>query len=799
MSKPAAAPRESGTQTSVSGGASKKSSRASKKPAAAPPAPRKSDLSEWYAAQYLAGVGVSGAEGEERFRRLLAEFPVRVPEGGATYPMTGRARMPNFLQLKLRYPLGPEGYTCLAMEATSGKHTAHYAYAYWRRGREAENPEYICVSPTFDSRDGEYRRRFIRYPVFAETYEALASDLAPFEDAVIALTAEAKLELRAIAYPGEDSRTVAEKADEIRLMVVAFAVALALDLWESTRGLLMAHTSESYARLMVGLAAVRPDLVKAGEALNARTQGKMIIFYRGSTNVFVVQCGQKIVPMYTREAMQAFDYNMAAWRELAVAQLAGDLVLNFLSPAFSLYNQWTYIEGADENLFENPAMEDRYTRGRVVEEAARSLREARRLLGGPKVSQSYYTEELSAHVYESIEYAQSFLLMAPTALVHTMEDVGWSLRSVAAFVRRAPIQWPAAVHAFADIDNAAHYLFDAAYGAHCLHAKLGVAHTDLHGNNMTFYMWGLADREVVEGKTVKYEPYYADPVVAYVTGPRGEADTYVFPATGASCCLIDYSRCILGPLFRARLEEGRSPGYATHFYRDQTNRVMRTLHRYAPAFVEKNETALKAAVLANFDAVFPVLCAVDFIAIGRNMGAALVDAMATVDEHEVRPFQVSRAGIDLAARLEKEAQELFVTGLHDLAEAAGSRRQMPSPAFPGAALLERVFGEWLFSRWAAREPRRLRTAQLVDAYNYNNPLRYSGADYAKYPPWARFDEIERHLGDYKLTDLFERGVEPFLAALRPGARVEIIAERLRAEQEKLDGKPVATASSWLDE
>lgn len=103
-------------------------------------------------------------------------------------------------------------------------------------------------------------------------------------------------------------------------------------------------------------------------------------------------------------------------------------------------------------------------------------------------------------------------------------------------------------------------------------------------------------------------------------------------------------------------------------------------------------------------------------------------------------------------------------------------------------------------RWAARAPGRIRTAQLVDAYNYNNDMdRYSGSDYAKYPPWGRLDELERHLGEYKLTDLFERGVEPFLAALRPGARVEVIAEQIRARQEKLDGKPVSAASSWIDE
>jgi hypothetical protein len=765
-------------------------------PSRAGPARKTSDISEWYAAQYTESVGLAAIEGGARFKGFVETFPARSGHPTHVYPSTGRQRvMSGFLSLKLRYPLGPDGYSCLAMVATVASTSAHFGYAYWRRGREAEGPEYICVSPTFDSRDGEYRRRFIRGPVFLAAYEKLASELAPFEEAVLAM-AGGSLELKSVAYPEDAAERTITQAADTRLPILAFTVALALDLWEVQRGMLMVHTSEAYVALMTKIAKMQPSLLKEGGRL--AHSAATAVFRRGSGDQFTVQCGQKLVPMFTREAMQALDYNLAAWRELAVTRLVGDLVLNFVSPSFALYNQWTYVEGADSALFENAAMEERYARGKAVEAATRSLREARRLLGDAE--QNYHTEELSARVYESLEYAQSYLLMSPVALAHTMEDVGWSMRSLSGYVRYAPTQWPAAVDAFADPDTATRHLFELAYAAHCLHTKAGVVHTDLHGNNMTFYMWGLADeiKTSASGAETTYAPYYDDPVVAYVAGPRGEADTFIFPATGDSACIIDYSRCILGPAFRPRLEEGRSPQYATNFYRDQVNRVMRAFHRYAPEYVAAHQNAIKAAVLANFEAVFPVLCAVDFIAIGASIGALLAEAAQPLVD-EARPFEVARAATTLALRLEEAGRELLITGLHDLAESAGARREMKTPGFPGATLLERVFGEWLFPRWAAREPARVRTAQLVDAYNYNNELRHDGADYAKYPPWARLDEIERHLGEYKLTDLFERGVEPFLEALRPGARVEVIAEQIRARQEKLDGKPVSTASSWLDE
>ena len=58
----------------------------------------------------------------------------------------------------------------------------------------------------------------------------------------------------------------------------------------------------------------------------------------------------------------------------------------------------------------------------------------------------------------------------------------------------------------------------------------------------------------------------------------------------------------------------------------------------------------------------------------------------------------------------------------------------------------------------------------------------------------------KHLGGLKITDLVEEGLGPFLHSLRPNARADVVAERLRAALEKEDGSPAtAAASSWLTE
>jgi hypothetical protein len=739
-----------------------------------------------------------------QYRRMLKNYPQANAMGHPEYPMTGRIRMRSFLELKLHCPLGAEGYACMAMTATVDGATAHYAYAYWRNGASAE-PEYICVSPTYDSRDGEYRRRFTQWREFATKYEEKSATLAPFEEAVNRAVAEGTLQLDARVYPETAAAKIVEEAQRARALQRALAVALALDLWNVQQGLAQAHTNKAYQQIMKIFAEKEGHLLARSRMVATPTDEYYDTFVRVADDSTAPQCGQKLVPLSLKEAMQAGDPAFAAWREIEVTRRVGDLVINFITPSFAIYNQWAYIEGSGAALYENASMGERYARGRVAATAVDALRDARQRLaaGAQELGHSMATDEMDAHIYEGIDYAQQALLMAPVALLHTMEDVGWGLQSIGQYARRAVDgMLPAIKDAYATPDMAARHIFEYAYAAHCLHTKIGVVHADIHPNNMTSYVWGMSVEVKGTGAPAREDAaaqismaaYYSDPFVAYVLGPRGEADTFLFPASGDSACLIDYSRAILGPAYRERLEAGRSPQQAANFYRDQVGRVVRAFHRYAPAYVEKHQEAIRAAALANLKAAFPILAAIDYIAIGRSIATVLEAELAVPADEGVRQYHVAHEAVQLARELERAALAHLIAGLQELV--TSPRGEVP--AFPGETLLRTIFGAWLYPAWVGREKLRMRDMQLVDMYNYNNALEYSGTDYAKYPPWARLDVIERHLGALKLTDLFAGGVGPFLAALRPGARVELVAEELRRAQEVLDGQPVEIATSWIE-
>jgi hypothetical protein len=768
--------------------------------------------------------------------------------------------MSKFLELKLRTPLARAGYNCTVIGGSILNIKTHFALIYWPIGAQLKEvlanpdiPAYITVSPTFTSRDGEFRRRMLPLTSFMKSCEEYAAQLAPFEEALLQMLSASELTLYTEMF-GEPNSAVDQTIDESRLAVLALSVALMLDLWDNRELLIAVHVFPDYAKLIAAIAT--PQLLEA--SLNVPRLARDRFVSGIDVDRFSVISGIKLIPMFVREVNQPFDLNLGAWRELEVAKAVGDLVVSYVSPAFALFNQWSYIERTGPELFENLAMHERYRRSQQMDSSITELRNSRCALSLDCASETplepelrtYHTEELSAQLYESLEYAQSHLLVSDTTIMHSIEDVGRTLHSWPTYVRRDVAVPPSHLTLFSDLGSFARLMFDYVWGAHCLHERLGVVHGDLHANNLTVYWWGRAEwvervtKPGMAGFERKYTAAYEDPVMIYVAGPRGEADSYIFPAAGISGCLIDYSRAILGPAFRPRLEAGRTPQFATNFYRDQVNRVMRLLHRYAPEYVAANQDAIKGAAFADFESVFRALCAVDFIAIGTSAALA-IEVAGAADAEERRPYPVAAGAVELARQIERAGRSALIGALHEIVAHARAKRgggclfdcaadcdcsefvsKFPAAAAAiradqdtvvkeggstsartnantsaGATLIATVFQDYTFSRWSARVGDRAKKVQLVDAYNYNNSIDgVSSSDYAAWPRWARIDEIEKHLGDLKLTDVIAGGVEKFVATLTGrDLSFEVLAAQSRADAERMDGSPVAAASSWLDE
>lgn len=765
------------------------------------------ELYRWMSVQYREAVGLAGSEGGARYQRVIDGYPT-VPPDDPRVAFCGRTRMSRFLDLKLGWPLSGQGYVAAAVSARFKGHSRTVvAYFYWPRGDTAGMPEYVALGHTYDSRDGEYRSLFTNWEAFEFFERALAGLLEGVERAVLDAVGERRLKIDVDRFPSTDQ---ASGPDLGRLAVRALAVVVLREAVNRSYGVaLPPHVSAPYRQFAADVAKAFAETFQSVAAETASAAAADAIYnaihalfagIAGTADDGAMQCGQKLVPMFVKETERPNDVGLAAWRELELNELATELVLNFCSPSFSIYNQWTFVEGATADLFENPPMRDRYRRGETAVAAVADVRAARRHL---RSAETLPEAELAAKLYDGIEYAQSFLELSDVAMVHTLEDVGPTFTQLA---EHEPVANPRDVQSLGFIGllqagrhTLERHLFEAALAAHCLHGN-GVAHTDAHAANMTYYRW--------HGSLI-----IDNSVVAYAIGDAGEADTYMFPAAGDCLCLIDFSRAIIGPGYAARLERRISRHEVDNFYRDQGGRVLRALHRYAPRFVEQHETQLRAAVISSFDSVFAALCAVDFVAIGRNLSetfdaqlSRLRAAAAAATEASTPPPWLTAAGIEalaagiaLGRELERAGLELFLGRLTAIAAAVDGAGPMPPLTPPGLEIIPKVWAAWRFPAWAAaRADSGAPAATLVDAY-MNKPLRWSGREPSEYPPWARLENLAAHLGkEFSSPDeLFARGTAPFLAALRSGARFGAVAEQARAESARRDGKASASSSPWI--
>jgi len=896
---------------------------------------------DWLKNQYIESVNFSGSE---RFKNIIKHFPKEAPK--LKYPLCGFKRIESFLYLKTKYSFDPDGYVTGVLwgeiGGTKDNTHSHFAYVYWKKNIHNEihtslNPEYISISPTFDSRDGEYRKRFITYETFMLAYNAFSEELSQFEDAIVEIVGENKLALHITFFPYDEK--LAQEYKHSRLLLKIFAYSLALDLWEYHTGLLLNHTNSKYKKIINRIGGDYPKLIMLSKSMLQKNE-KIYLNFTQPTFTTEIHCGQKIIPLYYNEIMNVEDYNLSSWREVNINKLISDLVLNYITPSFPLYGDWTYIFDSDLSLFENDAMHNKYAISDICEYTIHKLREAREKIntidaetdlfinpisssqlglrplgaknniadddiadddiaddniadGGAEIIKvaseeehieaksefmsaiieegvmpNYNTNEYNAMLYEDIEYSHSNLIMSKIALLNVVEDVGWTLFSVNNYITKSLNHIPVIRNLMANKDISYHYIFNYLYAAYSMHAKLHIVHSDIHSNNLTINLWGgfpLSNDidDFIEPDS--FDKIYKKATVVYATGAN-DTDIYLFPATGINATIIDFSRALIGPGLRSKLQEdGRGEQYATNFYRDQVNKVMAAFNRYAPTFVVQNQEAIKSAILSNFELVFPVLCCIDCMAIGgclvnyfetsinqinaeNNKGSInikksiiksgrgekndaygngrggktpkkkkskkelksatmpaklfksqtqikldkFIPILLVEDYSSIESFIASKK---LAQEIEKMGRELLIKGLSEIVNfVKGEKSDLPNIKSPAKVIIDALFAQY---NLANIDPNI--KYDIVDGYNFNNEMKYSGSHYKKFPPWANIDNIEKNLNGHKMENIFPYGLHTFLENKnKKKIYTDIAAEAIKAESEKLDGRPMYRESSWIN-
>jgi hypothetical protein len=747
----------------------------------------------WAIDQCIREANVTMFEGGKKYHRFMKSIE-RLPntKGNESYYSMIVRQISGFSGVKYGSSLNPDGYELSKIKITTSVGSMNYCYLYWRVGTSELKPEYICVSPTYESKDGEYREAFTKYvgheiastlqmkmhaPRRSNTSKNIQAPvgitrnelISPIEQRVMEFIETGKISLEIHSYPVNDARN--SWIDLNRLAITTLSQMMYEYRFKNIVNKMPVHVHSSYTAIF--------DLLDISDlVLTVPPAG-----YRSFGNTPSGKCGQKIVPMKLREAMQPFDYNLPVWRELFISEQIGDLVINNISPSFPFYNQWTYLEHCDATVFDNKSMLEKYIRSVEVDEAVDLVRQARHKLVVIN-DQTRQIEELNASLYDAIVYSQSTLKMSECAIIHTMERVGTTLQSLPDSIRYNHGSYRH--NLFDTAVHAARHVFELAYGVHCLHSKLGFIHGDLHMNNMTLNIF----RRIEERNLEPAQPNW---YVAYVTGTRGEIDTFVFPTSINVCCIIDMSRSIVGPLQQPIIEAEHGKAYTSLLYKEQVNRVIRTIYRFIPTFVTSHQEQIKALVLAHFENIFPALCAIDYISIGNAMQSLYESDDKSLLPNAAYQFIVDPVTLKMGKKLEVLGREYLMNSLLTLIDDPNAVIK-----FPGETLLHIVFADHLFSNVSSTLNDE---SQLLDVFIYDKTMKYSGSSYDKFPIWSKLEEIEKRRGSIPIELLTSNSsaipVDSFLDSLRPYTKPIILSEQIKQEQEKLDGQPQYTQSSWI--
>ncbi len=724
-------------------------------------------LVSWFFDQYRDSLDVKALKGSRRYKQFLKNA-----DAEKTWQQSGFNRYQSFQLLKFSFPLSHAGYiACSYAMRLKGSEPVIYSFAYWPGTPDAvdvdTDPEYVCVSPTYVSQDGEFRSRFVRYDRMTwSSQEYLAETLALAEETVLTMISNGDLEVVKTRFSHNGDLRV----EPGRLGVELAATAIAVDGARARDSTLAAHTNELYATTVatVWRRAVAHTDQKFDPVAEFRAD-----WAEGDESGFIA--GQKLRPLTIREVLEPESIEHASWRELWINQIASDLVINRIAPMFPLFGNWTAVDGGSPAMFDGAPMRSKFARSDQAVKVVQQLRTARSEVDPASAQTDYLVGQFDVRIHEPIVFAQSRLIMAGATLLTTQEVVGHTFGSMATVLKQHSRVSPAHLRTFADMGPRT--IFDLCYGAHALHTRAGCVHGDLHLNNATLFEFDM-----------HLEPLDPPQSIAYVAGSRGEADTYVFPHEGAFASIIDFSRAIVGPGARDRVIASEGKAAATAFFRNQLSRILRVLHHYVPTFAEQRQEKIKALALGDPEAFFRALTAVDYLAIGRNFGALFRRMAANpIATRAGVKVGVSAEAIAIAKRIEKLALRHLIRGLtepNSVASAAGTA---------GASIIPAVFEPWQYSESRAS------SATLVDAYNINAPLQYSGSKYKDFPPWARLDQVEEHISDSSGLDVADvtgrQGPGPFLA-VEAASDLALLDLQARVGADATDA-PAAETSSWI--
>ena len=596
--------------------------------------------------------------------------------------------------------------------------------------------KYMCFGGTYISQDGEYRRRFVLYDRIKLMLEKFTKQCAMIENAIIEKMNKQRLIFHVETFYPDGDHAYSQQFDEdlnaSRITIYLYMLCVLNDYYLIENMIVENHINAAYLyivhdpeykptfnEILSEMSDIQYQYMSQySESYSYKVQQKM-----EPDGLTKFRMGQKVFPMTNQEEKEKFNIDFSVWREHYVGNMCNDLVVNGVSPNFSVSHVAFLIQNTNANMFDNPSAEVKYEHGDVSSEISHDLHAVdsktyeRSLLSDPKhLSQKF--AHLSTLINQSIDYADYNISMSDKTLCVISEYVGRTIRDMPSFIisKNTDInQWKT----FATNTNAyLGYMFEYAYGLYCMNSLLGCMQGDLHVNNATLHR--LYNYDIVNN--TRYKMYVL-----------GDGLSYVFEHVGIFGCIIDYSRSIIGNYQRVSNDFGEP--FANTFFSKQASRIHALIKGTFPQLYTQYQKQLDDAIENNLESLFKVISIIDLYMLTRGMSIMYKQETGVKFNPEI---------LAITDSMYEYTRKLFIDTFTELMTNKSMKVQYLTLTF-----IKHNFQSNLLSAMPTAI-----TDKIVDVFVYKptNMFKYSMSNYEHFHPLLKVEPILEAYAKYNLVD-----------------------------------------------
>jgi hypothetical protein len=260
------------------------------------------------------------------------------------------------------------------------------------------------------------------------------------------------------------------------------------------------------------------------------------------------------------------------------------------------------------------------------------------------------------------------------------------------------------------------YLFEITYTLYCLNTKIGVIHSDLHLNNTTLNSLYYPYFDYQQ-KELNIKPGDEDVIIYHI----GSEMYYSFPHIIKYATVIDFSRSIIKT--KHIKKHFQSSSDKKLFNMKQVATIIRWYATHMPDLFTEYQTEIKKACDTRFDVVFKLFSAIDMY-YHSVLLLKFFDTHTNVEKH---------------ATVEKTLKKITVITRHYLESGMRNIAQNINwvcEEWPNLDIIKRCFTDHMVDLSDSKSIKRM---NVVDFFNYDNPLKYDFHDPKKTAP--RFKTI----------------------------------------------------------